>query len=160
MPPAISPKPLDAIDRKLLELLQRDAEMTHKQLGAILNRSATPIRERIKRLKQHGFIRKFTALLDPKMIGRDLIAYTQVTIGKHKQRSLIDFQQQVVLLPEVMECYHMNGHYDFLLRIALKDISEYNTVLMAKLSALKGVETMHTFFVLSELKYETGYNLA
>jgi len=155
----INPKPLDEIDRKLLQLLQQDAELTHKQLGLLLNRSATPVRERIKRLKKDGFIKKFTTLLDPKMVGRGLTAYTQITIGKHKQRALIDFQKQVVALPEVMECYHMNGHYDFLLRIALRDIAEYNTILMGKLSALKGVETMHTFFVLSELKYETGYTL-
>jgi Lrp/AsnC family leucine-responsive transcriptional regulator len=153
-------KPLDDIDRKILDLLQKDAEMTHKQIAALLNRSITPIRGRIKKLKESGYIRRFTVLVDPEKIGKGLIAYTQVTITKHTQRSLLDFQAQVVQLPEVMECYHMNGTYDFLLRIVIKDMHEYSTVLMAKLSQLTGVVTMHTFFVMAELKYETAYKLS
>jgi len=152
-------RPLDDIDKRILALLQKDAEMTDKEIGDKLSRSITAIRSRIKRLKDEGFIRRYTVLLDPAKIGRGLLAYTQITLSKHSQKGLTDFQQQVVLLPEVTECYHMNGTYDFLLRIAIKDMEEYNRVLMAKLSKLKNVRTMHTFFVMSELKYETAYAL-
>jgi Lrp/AsnC family leucine-responsive transcriptional regulator len=152
-------KPLDAIDRKILALLQKDAELTDKEIGDKMSRSITAVRARIKRLKDDGYIRKYTVLLDPAKIGRGLLAYTQITLTKHSQKGLTEFQQQVVLLPEVTECYHMNGTYDFLLRIAIRDMEEYNRVLMVKLSKLKNVRTMHTFFVMSELKYETAYEL-
>lgn len=150
---------LDEADKTLLGLLQHDAELTYKQLGAKLNRSETAVRARIKKLKDQGYIKKYTVLVDPAKIGSGLIAYTQVTIIKHDRQSLLDFQQQVILLPEVMECYHMNGTYDFLLRIAIKDMDEYSNVLMAKLSQLSGVAHMITFFVMKELKYDTSYNL-
>lgn len=152
-------KPLDQIDKKILELLQKDAELTHKEIANKLNRSITPIRARINRLKTEGYIKRYTVLLDGEKINKSLIAYTQVSLKKHTQKSLSEFGQQASALPEVMECYHMSGTYDFLLRIAIKDMHEYSSVLLAKLSLINNIATMNTFFVISELKYDTGFNL-
>lgn len=155
----VKSKPLDDIDRSILDLLQQDSSLSHKEIAGKLHKTVTPIHLRIRRLREEGFIRRYTVILDPAKVGRELIAYTQVTLKEHTQEALLAFREQVVKLTEVMECYHMNGTFDFLLRIAIRDMKEYSEVLMAKLSMLPDVGTMNTFFVMSEVKYETAYAL-
>jgi len=149
----------DETDIGILSLLQDDARLTHKEIAHRLHKTITPIHVRVRRLQDEGYIRKYTALVDPKKIGRGLIGYIQVQLVKHSEESLTAFMQEAVKLAEVMECYHMTGAFDFLLRIAIKDMEEYNKLLMKKLANLPGVGMMQSFFVLSEAKYETGYVL-
>ncbi|MDN5285237.1 MAG: winged helix-turn-helix transcriptional regulator [Mucilaginibacter sp.] len=150
---------LDAIDLGILQLLQNDARLSHKELAYKLNKSVTPIHVRIRRLQKDGYIKRYATILDPKKIGRGLIAFTQVQLKEHSQDTLLTFQREVVKLSEVMECYHMTGAFDFLLRIAISDMNEYNELLMNKLSKLRDVGTMQSFFVMSEAKNETAYVL-
>jgi len=150
---------LDEIDRKILQLLQNDARLSTKQLALQLHRSLTPIHVRVRRLQEEGYIKRYTVILDPKKIGLQLIAYTQVQLKEHSQNALLAFQHEVVKLSEVMECHHMTGAFDFLLRIAIRDMNEYNYLLMNKLSKLPDVGTMQSFFVMSEAKHETAYVL-
>ena len=148
---------LDETDFGLLDLLQKDALLSHKELAHRLHKSITPIHLRIKKLMEEGYIKRFAAIIDPKKIGRGLIAYTQVQVKQHSQETLLNFQQEVVKLSEVMECYHMTGNFDFLLKIAIRDMDEYNHVLMKKLSQLPDVGNMQSFFVMSEAKNGTAY---
>jgi len=150
---------LDETDFGILELLQKDALISHKELAHRLNKSITPIHLRIRKLLEEGFIKRFTAIVDAKKIGRGLIAYTQVQVKQHSQESLMNFQKEVIKLNEVMECYHMTGNFDFLLKIAIRDMDEYNQVLMVKLAKLPDVGNMQSFFVMSEAKNETAYPL-
>lgn len=150
---------LDPTDTGILRLLQQDARLTHKEIGEKLHKSITPIHARIKRLQEEGYIKRYAAILDPKKIGRGLIAYTQVQLKQHSQESLLNFQDEVIKLPEVMECYHMTGAFDFLLRIAISDMDEYNSLVMSKLSKLPDVGMMQSFFVMSEAKNETAFAL-
>jgi len=151
---------LDKEDLQILELLQQDAHMTHKEIGKRLHKSVTPIHVRVKRLKEEGYIKRYVAIVDPAKVGQGLIAYTQVQLKEHSQQALSTFQKEVVKLPEVLECYHMSGIFDFLLRITIRDMNAYNEVLMTKLSKLPDVGNMQTFFVLSAAKQETAYPLA
>jgi DNA-binding Lrp family transcriptional regulator len=150
---------LDAVDLGILQLLQNDARLSHKELAYKLNKSVTPIHVRIRRLQKDGYIKRYATILDPKKIGRGLIAFTQVQLKEHSQDTLLAFQREVVKLSEVMECYHMTGAFDFLLKIAISDMNEYNDVLMNKLSKLPDVGMMQSFFVMSEAKNETAYAL-
>jgi Lrp/AsnC family leucine-responsive transcriptional regulator len=150
---------LDQTDMGILQLLQQDARLTHKELAHRLHKSVTPIHIRVRRLQEQGYIKRYTAILDAAKIGRGMIAYTQVQIKEHSQERLMAFQQEVVKINEVMECYHMTGAFDFLLRIAISDMNEYNDVLMNKLSKLPDVGMMQSFFVMSETKNETSYVL-
>lgn len=153
-------KQLDPTDTGILRLLQNDARLTHKELGQRLHKSVTPIHARVRRLQEEGYIKRYAAILDPKKIGRGLIVYTQVQLKQHAQESLLAFQAEVIKLPEVMECYHMTGAFDFLLRIAISDMDEYNHLVMDKLSILPDVGMMQSFFVMSEAKNESAYELA
>jgi Lrp/AsnC family leucine-responsive transcriptional regulator len=148
---------LDKEDLMILEMLQEDARITHKQIGNRLHKSVTPIHVRVKRLEEEGYIKKYVAIVDPVKVGRGLIAYTQVQLKEHSQLALTSFQQEVIKLPEVLECCHMSGIFDFLLRIAISDMNAYNELLMTKLSKLPDVGNMQSFFVLSSAKQETAY---
>jgi Lrp/AsnC family leucine-responsive transcriptional regulator len=150
---------LDEIDTGILQLLQQDARLSHKELAYKLNRSVTPIHVRVRRLQEEGYIKHYTAIVNPKKVGINLIAYTQVQLKEHSQEKLKGFQAEVVKLKEVMECYHLTGIFDFLLRIAIRDMEEYNDLLINKLSKLPDVGTMQSFFVMSEAKHETAYTL-
>ena len=147
----------DETDYGILTLLQADARLTHKEIAHRLHKTVTPIHVRVRRLQDEGYIRKYTALVDPRKVGRGLIGYIQVQLVKHSEESLTTFKQEAVKLAEVMECYHMTGAFDFLLRIAIRDMDEYNRLLMKKLANLPGVGMMQSFFVMSEAKYETAY---
>lgn len=148
---------LDKTDIEILRYLQQDAYMSHKALATKLHKSVTPIHIRIKRLEDEGYLKGYVALVDHTKIGRSLIAYTQVQLKVHSQDALKSFKDEVIKLTEVMECYHMTGAFDFLLRIAIADMNEYNQLLMEKLSRLPDVGTMQSFFVMSEDKHETAY---
>ncbi|HEY4325181.1 MAG TPA: Lrp/AsnC family transcriptional regulator [Mucilaginibacter sp.] len=150
---------LDKTDVGILNLLQEDSRLTHKELAVRLHKTITPIHARVRRLQEEGYIKRYTAIIDHKKIGRSLIAFTQVQLKEHSQERLMAFMSEAVKLPEVMECYHMTGSFDFLLRIAIKDMDEYNLVLMKKLSMLPDVGTMQSLFVMSEAKHETAYIL-
>ena len=151
---------LDDIDCHILRLLQEDARLSNKQLAHRLHRSANPIYLRVKRLQDEGYIKRYTVIVDPKKIGRGLVAYTQVQLKEHSLDALLTFQLEVIKLSEVMECYHMSGEFDFLLRIAIKDMDQYNELLIKKLSKLQDLGMVQTFFVLSEAKRETAYDIS
>ena len=148
---------LDKVDLSILTLLEKDCRLTHKQIAYSVNLSVTPIHARIRKLFDEGYIERYTAIINRKKVGKGLIAYTQVHLKNHSQESLKAFMDASVKLPEVMECYHMTGAFDFLLRIAIRDMDEYNKVLIEKLSMLPDVSNMQSFFVMSEAKHETAY---
>lgn len=148
---------LDKEDMHILNLLQQDGHMTHKEIACRLHKSVTPIHVRVKRLEEEGYIKRYVAIVDAVKIGCGLISYTHVLLKEHSQQALSAFQDAAVNLPEVLECYHMTGNFDFLLRIAIRDMNAYNELLMSKLSKLPDVGNIQSFFVLSAAKQETAY---
>jgi len=99
------------------------------------------------------------AIIDHKKVNRGLIAYTQVQVKPHAEENLIAFLDEVIKLDEVLECSHLTGKFDFLLKIAVRDMDEYNQLLRNKLARLPKVDNMESFFVMSQAKQETGINL-
>ncbi len=148
---------LDHIDTRILQLLQQDATFSHKELSLKLHKSIPAIHERIKKLKKLGYIKKTVAILDRHKIGIGLISFSQVFLKAHTFEVLNEFENEVAKFPEVMECYQMAGSYDFMLRIATKDMDAYHLFLRHKLAVLPQVNTVQTYFVLSETKSETAY---
>lgn len=148
---------LDSIDLGILKLLQNDASLTNKELSFKLNKSIATIHERIKKLKEQGYIKKIVAILDRKKINKNLIAFSQVLLNDHTAKTLIEFENEVSKFPEVMECLQMTGAYDFILRIATSDMDAYHLFLRNKLATLPNITTVQSFFVLSEPKSETAY---
>lgn len=149
---------LDPTDIKLLKLLQEDATLSNKELAEKLYKSIAAVHERVKKLKKAGYIKKTEAILDRNKIGIGLISFSQVFLKNHTFEALNEFEREVSKFPEVMECYQMAGSYDFMLRIATKDMEAYHKFLRHKLAVLPQVNTVQTYFVLSETKSETAYH--
>jgi len=150
---------LDKVDHGILNLLQQDAQLPHKSIAREVGMSPNSVNVRIKRLVAEGYIKKYVVLVDHKKIGRDLVAYTQVQVKPHTEENLSAFLNEVVKLDEVMECSHLTGRFDFLLKIAVANMDEYNDVLRHKLAKLPKVDNMESLFVMSQPKSETAFKL-
>jgi len=150
---------MDSTDIRILQLLQHDARATSKEIADKLGKSVTAVYERIKRLEQEGYITGYVALVNKDLIGKHLAAYVTVQLTAHSQAALRGFEREVVKFPEVMECYHLLGQLDFLLKVAIKDMSEYERFFMNKLSTLPNLGVVQTLFVMREGKKETAYAL-
>jgi Lrp/AsnC family leucine-responsive transcriptional regulator len=148
---------LDPTDKEILRILQKDASVTHKQLSDQLYKAVATIHERIRRLKTSGYIKKTVVILDRRKIDRNLIAFSQVLLNDHAAETLLGFEKEVVKFPEVMECFQMTGSFDFILRIATRDMDAYHEFYRHKLATLPNITTVQSFFVLSETKSDTAY---
>ena len=150
---------LDQTDKEILKLMQQDATLTNKELAFKLNKSIATIHERIRKLKQQGYIKRIVAILDRKKIDKGLIAFSQVLLKEHTADTLVSFEKEVAKFSEVMECFQMTGAFDFILRIATSDMDAYHLFLRNRLATLPNISTVQSFFVLSETKSETAYPL-
>jgi DNA-binding Lrp family transcriptional regulator len=150
---------LDHVDIRILQLLQHDARITNKEIADKLGKSPTSIHDRIRKMEDGGIIERYVALLNRELVGKHLLAFTTVQLKEHSQAALRGFEKEGIKFQEVMECYQLTGQFDFLLKIAIRDMNEYNAFLMNKLATLPNIGVVQTFFVLSEGKAETGYAL-
>jgi DNA-binding Lrp family transcriptional regulator len=146
---------LDTIDLKILKFLQEDALMTHKEMASQLNLTTTPIHERIKRLKNDGVIEKYTAILNKSKLGKSLVVLVDVTLKEHAATYLEQFEKDILLLSEVVECYCISGGADFLLKVLVKDMDEYRHFILHKLATLPNIGNAQSRFVVNEIKSQT-----
>lgn len=151
---------LDHADVQILQLLQHDARFTNKEIADKLGKTITPVYERIKRLEQEGYIQRYTAVLDRNKIGKHLVAFTNVQLKEHAHTMLKAFEKDIMKLEEVMECYHMTGLYDYLLKVAVKDMNEYQQFIVNKLAKLANIGTVQSSFMMTEIKHQTAYTIA
>jgi Lrp/AsnC family leucine-responsive transcriptional regulator len=150
---------MDTIDKKILMLLQQDAKLNTKEIAEKVGLSVSPTFERIKKLEQKLYIKKYVALLDPAKVGKSISVYCQVTLAVHSRELIDDFKQHILALPEVMGCFHVSGNYDFLLKVAVNDMNEYQKFVIDKLSVIKGISNVQSSFVMEEIKNDFAYNL-
>jgi len=145
---------LDATDRRIINLLEQDAKMTIKDIAGHLNMSTTPIFDRIKRLEKTEYIKGYSAIVDSKMMGFNLIAYCTVTLETHHKEHIQQFVTDVQQLSEVIECYHIAGLFDYLLKIYARDMNDYQLFITDKLASIKNIGKVQSSFVMTEIKSE------
>jgi len=150
---------IDNIDKKILETLQEDGRIKNSDLAKIINISPPPTAERIKKLERSGYIIKYVALVDPTKVGITCFTYVEVTLVRHGKDAVKRFMNSIVKLDEVLECHHITGGADFLLKIATKDIPTYEEFIIHTLTALPDVQHLKTLVVLSTLKQETKISI-
>lgn len=146
---------LDEIDKKLINLLQNDSKQTTKQLSLYLKLSVTAVYERVKKLEKNEVIKKYVALVDRHKIDKSFMVFCNVKITRHSKQHVTDFEKEVLRHEEVSECFHINGDYDYLLKVYVKDMEAYREFMMTKLTTLKHVDSTHSIFVISEIKNDT-----
>ena len=150
---------MDAIDKKILMLLQKDAKQNTKEIAEKVGLSVSPTFERIKKLEQKKYIKGYAAMLDASKIGKSISVYCQVTLAIHSRELIDEFKQQILALKEVNGCFHVSGNYDFLLKVAVNDMNEYQKFIIEKLSVIKGISNVQSSFVMEEIKNDFTYNL-
>lgn len=148
---------LDAVDLKILRILQSDSKKTTKEIADLINLSPSPVHERIKKLEKKGYIKKYVALLDKKKIGKPITAICMVTLRYHNEGFIDKFERQIKALDEVQECYHMAGKVDFFLKINLEGLEVYHDFVRSKLSKIENIGNLESYFVLKEIHHTTGY---
>lgn len=146
---------LDSIDRQILALLQENAKLTNKEIAAQLGLTTTPIYERIKRLEKRGYIKKYVALVDRRKVGMGLMAFLSVSLKEHSKKALLKFEQEIVKFPKVLECYHIAGQYDFILKIMVEDMQDYHNFTFNRLATMDNIGHVQSDFVMNDIKRST-----
>ncbi len=142
---------LDRIDRRLLALLQDDGRLSVAELARRVHLSPTPCFERVRRLERDGYIRGYSADLDPALLGAGLIAFVEVQLDRTTPDVFNRFRDGVIGLEPVQECHMVAGGFDYLLKVRTADMAAYRRFL-EQLAAIAGVEQTHTYVVMEEVK--------
>jgi Lrp/AsnC family leucine-responsive transcriptional regulator len=150
---------LDQIDSKLLVLLQEDTKKTTKELSLVLNLSVTAVYERIKKLEREGVIKKYVALLDRNKISKGFVVFCHVKLIQHTRENIATFEQQVVQLSEVLECFHVSGDYDYILKVFVENMEAYREFMVTKLTTLQHIGSTQISFMIEEVKNTTAFKL-
>ena len=144
---------LDKTDLKILSILQRNARITLKELAAEVRLSATPVFERWKRLEANGYISKYVTIVDPDKVYRGFCVYSMVKLRQLTFDVVSDFVSVIKEIPEVSECYHISGQYDYLLRINAPDMKYYKNFIVNVLGRIDSIGTIESLIVMDTIKY-------
>ena len=146
---------LDALDQRILGELQKDARISNAELARRVNLSPPATHARVKRLEEKETIQQYVALLDRQRTGYDMLCFVRVSLQLHDLAQVIGFHEAVRKIPEVLECHHVTGDYDYLLKVVAHNTEDLENFLVNRLTPIPGVAQIHTSLVLREVKNST-----
>jgi Lrp/AsnC family transcriptional regulator, leucine-responsive regulatory protein len=146
---------LDETDVQILNLLQHDGRITNADLAKKVRLSPPSVLQRVRALEKAGLIRNYVALLEPERLGLRITAMVMISLSLHQEQPIERFRRGIQEIPEIVECYHVSGDFDFLLKVLVKDMRSYEVFLREKLSKIKGIGKITTNFVLATNKQVT-----
>jgi Lrp/AsnC family transcriptional regulator, leucine-responsive regulatory protein len=149
---------MDAIDIRILDILQKNGRATQTEIAKTVNLSAPSVSERLRKLENRGIIRKYVALLDPEKLGRKIAAFIMVWLDKPQHSQ--NFLNRIREMEEIMECYHVTGKCDYILKVRTSSTKTLETKVLAELRSLDGVQRTETAVFLSAAKEETFLGLS
>lgn len=150
---------LDKTDLLILRTMQDNSRLTIKELAASVNLSSTPTYERLKRLENEGFIKKYIAVLDAEKLHQGFIVFCKVKMSRLNSSIAADFTSFVNATPQVTECYNTSGGYDYLLKIHAPDMLYYKDFILNVLGKLDYLASIESVFVMDEVKHQYGINI-
>ena len=150
----------DTIDLQLLSYLQADSKQTNKELSNKLNLSVTAVYERIRKLEREGVIDRYVALLNKEKVDKNFVAFCHIKLVQHSQDYVVKFEREVANLNEVLECYHVSGDYDYLLKVMVSDMEDFREFMVNKLTSISHIGSTHSMFVINEVKHTTAINVS
>ena len=145
--------PLDAIDRKILALLQQDGRMSVADLSEKVGLSPSPCLRRVRMLEEAGVIARYVAVLDQQSVGLPVSVFVSIKLESQREEALDRFAKSIQRWPEVLECYLMTGPRDYLLRVVVPDLDAYERFVKQKLTRLDGIASIESSFALQQVKY-------
>lgn len=150
---------LDFTDKKLINLLQNNSKQTTKQLSLQLNLSVTAVYERIKKLEKEEVVQKYVAIIDKNKIEKSFMVFCHVKLIQHTKENVSTFEREILKLEEVSECFHVSGEYDYILKVFVKDMEQYRSFMVTKLTAIKYIGSTHSTFAIEKVKNTTAISL-
>ena len=144
---------IDAIDRKMLMILQDDCRVTIAGLAERVVLTASPCHRRLKILEEKGVIKRYMALVDQKAVGLPVSVFISIKLERQKEEDLARFAKAISGWREVLECYLMTGPRDYLLRVVVADLAAYERFLKQKLTRVSGISSIESSFALDQIKY-------
>lgn len=145
---------LDKTDIKILSILQENSRLTIKEIASRVNLSVTPVFERIKRLENEGYIKKYVAILDADKLNRGFIVYCCVKLRQLTRDTAFSFMNTIKEITEVTECYNISGEYDYLLKVHAPNMKYYQEFILNVLGTIEGLGSLTSMFVMSEIKHD------
>lgn len=143
---------LDQTDRKILQILQTNAKVTNAKLAQEVGLSPAPTLERVKKLESLGIVKSYHAMLDHTKVGLGVQTFVQVFLHSHKKSVLDAFVEKINLIENVVECHHITGSCDFLLKVIATDINAYQKLLLEQISEIEEISNMQSMVILSTEK--------
>jgi Lrp/AsnC family leucine-responsive transcriptional regulator len=143
---------LDRTDVRILALLQDDGRLSHVEVAAKVGLSPSPCTRRIRRLEKSGVIEKYAAIVDPKRVGQNVLAFVQIKLERHTDEVIEQFRRLLAERPEVISAHAMTGEMDFLLRVVVPDLDALGRLTLHQLLKLPGVRDVRSSLVLEALK--------
>ena len=150
---------LDRFDKANLDQLQRDGRISNVQLAAQVNLSESACLRRVRVLEQAGLIERYVALLDQKEAGLTGTVFVHIVLGREEQSDLAAFESAVQNIPEVMECYLMTGEFDYLLRVVVSDMADFERIHHSELTRLPGVARVNSSVAIRTVTKRTALPL-
>ena len=146
---------MDSIDRRILEILQRDCTLSNAELAERVGLSTTPCWRRVQKLEAQGYIERRVALLDPDKLNVGVTVFAAIRTNQHRKEWFDEFRRVVESVPEIVEFYRMSGDIDYLLRIVVPDIAAYDDVYKRLIESIDFTDVSSSF-AMERIKYTTA----
>ena len=150
---------LDKVDLQILRTLQDNARLTTKELAARVSLSSTPVFERLKRLENSGYIKKYIAVLDAEKLNQGVVVFCSVKLVRLNKDIAFEFTRIIQEIPEVTECYNISGDYDYLLKIHAPNMKYYQEFILNVLGTIDSLGSLRSTFVMDEVKHDYGIHI-
>jgi len=150
---------IDAVDIRILNELQADGSLTNLELAKRVHLSPSPCLTRVKALENAGVIDRYVALVQPKSLGLNLSVFISISLKEQSKSALAAFEKSIADHDEIMECYLMTGDSDYLIRVAVADITALEKFILEQLTPIAGIEKIRSSFALKQVKYRTALPL-
>jgi len=150
---------IDAVDIRILNELQADGSLTNLELAKRVHLSPSPCLTRVKALENDGVIDRYVALVQPKSLGLNLSVFISISLKEQSKSALAAFEKSIADHDEIMECYLMTGDSDYLIRVAVADITALEKFILEQLTPIAGIEKIRSSFALKQVKYKTALPL-
>ena len=147
---------LDSTDKLILQLLQEEGRLSNAELARRVNLSPPATHARLRRLEEEGYIRQYAALLDREKAGFDMLCFVQISLQLHQPQQVEAVRAAIREMPEVLECHHVTGEYDYLLKVVIHNRKDLERFVLERLTPVPGVARIHTSLVLTEVKATTA----
>lgn len=146
---------LDDIDRVILRALQADGRVTNAELARQVNLSPPAVHARMRRLEEQGVIHRYTAVLDRESLGFEMLCLISIRMERHQRADIERLRAAVLDMPEVLECHHLTGEFDYQLKVVVHNRKELERFVVDRLSTIQGLAHIRTSLVYSEIKATT-----